>query len=189
MVGYLDTSGLKESLAALDRLARLDANKDLKREFTKLADAAISEAKSGARTRMERRAANTLASSSVSGNSSASSATAAVIRFGAGFEGAFGAEYGGQSGLRRVVSSFGFYTGWNQFKPWQGSGSSAGYFVWPGIRRAVEDNLDVMAEAIARNFSAGYVSPDGPVQGAAASAALFAGLDTQMSSARAARGA
>lgn len=151
MAGYAaEIDGLKETLAGMDRLARLDVQKDLRAEFHRVAEDAISEAHRRAHTKMQKRAAGTLSAFNASGKVSASSATGAALRFGGGFAGSFGAEFGAQRNLRRTVSSFGFYTGWNQFQVWRGSDAGAGYFLWPGIRSAVESNLDVLADAVAR---------------------------------------
>jgi len=141
----LDTAGLKEALAGLDKVARLDAGKELRREFKVLADAAVAAGRGNANSRMQQAAARTL--------TPMASATGAGLRFGAGFGGAFGAEYGGMKGLHRVVHHFGHYTGWNQFQGWKGSGEGAGYFMWPGIREAVKDNLEPLAEAVSNIFS------------------------------------
>lgn len=155
----IDVAGIKESLAALERVERLDAQADLRKEFTAMAESAIANAKGNALDRMQKRAADTLAATGASGKTSASTSTAAVIRFGGGFEGAFGAEYGAEKGLQRVVSHFGYYRGWNQFRLWKGSGSNAGYFLWPGIRTAVDEHRPRLAEAIVRNFGAGSELP------------------------------
>ena len=144
LVVAAETEGIREALAALDRVARLDAQKDLRDEFNKLAGEAVTAARGLASTKMEAKAAGTLAV--------ASTATYAALKFGAGFAGAFGAEYGGQKGQHRVVAHFGGYTGWNQFRGWRGSGAGAGYFMWPGIRQATEHGAPDLAEGVARIF-------------------------------------
>lgn len=53
---------------------------------------------------------------------------------GAAFPYGAGAEFGAGHGIPRHRSS-GAYQGYNQFKPWRGNGESAGYFVYPTIRR------------------------------------------------------
>jgi hypothetical protein len=62
---------------------------------------------------------------------SAGVTSAGVSLGGASFPAAMGAEFGGQG---RPTTQ--------QFKPWRGSGSGAGYFVYPAIR----DNADMIAE-------------------------------------------
>lgn len=141
MSGYLlETVGLKEALAGMERVERLDVQRDLKSVFNDLASTAVTNAKAGASTKMERRAASTLAVASTS--------LGAALKFGKGFEGAFGAEYGADKNKRRVVTHFGYYQGWNQFKSWRGSGSTAGYFMWPGIRAAIESDIGKVAESV-----------------------------------------
>ena len=149
MAGFvaLDTTGLKEALAGLDKVERMTAAKDLRREFQVIADAAVAAGRSNANSRMQQAAARTLVPIATS--------TGAGLRFGAGFGGAFGAEYGGMRNQRRVVSHFGHYTGWNQFKGWKGSDAGAGYFMWPGIREAVKANLEPLADAVSDIFSKG----------------------------------
>jgi hypothetical protein len=169
----VESSGIVETVDALARLERLDAQRDLRVEFHAMAEAAKANALSNADSPMQRRAAGTISTTSASGKASASSSTAAVLRFGGDFPGAFGAEYGGERNLQRTVSHFGFYTGWNQFEPWRGSGDSAGYFVWPGIRTAVDDHRPRLAEAVVLHFDAGS---DLPGPNLAAGAALNASL-------------
>ena len=91
----VETDGLREALAGMDRLSRLDATRDLKAEFQRLAADAIAQAKANASgNKMRAKAASTLAL--------ASTGTYAALRFGAGFEGAFGAEYGAGRNQRRA---------------------------------------------------------------------------------------
>jgi hypothetical protein len=134
----LDTTGLKEALADMERADRLDAQKDLKVEFGKIATEAVRYGKAGASTRLEQRAAGTLRN--------ASTGSAASVGFGRGFPGAMGAEFGASQNTRRRRSS-GDYLGLNQFKVWSGSGLDAGYFVWPGIRQAAEEGAEDLADA------------------------------------------
>lgn len=144
----VETEGLRESLAGMERGARLDATRDLKAEFQRMADAALRQAKANASgSKMRQRAANTLAQGSTG--------TYAALRFGSGFEGAFGAEFGAGRNQRRVVSHFGYFTGWNQFDYWRGSGPSAGYFLWPAIRQAAGENTELLAEAVAAILAGG----------------------------------
>lgn len=147
MPGYaLETDGLKETLAGLDRGARMDVQRDLKAEFNTLAQQVIAAATSRASTPGQAKAAATLAL--------ASTGTAAAVRFGRGFEGAFGHEFGAQRNQRRVVNHFGYFTGWNQFPNWRGSGSGAGYFLWPAIRDVAKDNTELLADSVAAILAA-----------------------------------
>lgn len=60
--------------------------------------------------------------------------TAGVAFGGARYPMAGGAEFGaGRDRMRNRKS--GQYVGYRQFQPWRGSGSSAGYFLYPSIRR------------------------------------------------------
>jgi hypothetical protein len=138
----IETTGIKEALAAMDRVDRLEAQLELKDEFNKVAVEVVNKGRSRASGRMEQAAARTLRT--------ASTATYGAVGFGGGFGGAFGAEFGGYRNQRRVVNHFGYYTGWNQFKPWKGSGSDAGYFLWPTIRQVTADRVDDLAEAVAK---------------------------------------
>lgn len=161
MPGYaLDTAGLKETLAGLERLERLDVGRDLKSAFDALAKEAVVEARSKASNRMERKAADTLAVASTS--------LGAALKFGKGFDGAFGAEYGADRNKRRVVTHFGYFIGWNQFKLWKGSGATAGYFLWPGIRVAVASEVGKIAESVTA-----LVVSDRPAANITAGAALI----------------
>lgn len=142
MPGFaLETEGLRETLAGLDKVARLDVTRDLKVEFNRLAEDAMNRATGKAGTAQRRRAADTLRL--------ASTGTYAALAFGKGFAGAFGAEFGAYQGQRRVVTFFGYFTGWNQFDRWRGSGGDAGYFLWPGIREAAKENVELLAESVA----------------------------------------
>lgn len=140
----LEVTGLKEATAGLDKVARLDINRDLRQTFSELADAVVDAAKGRTRNRMQRAAAATLVQSS--------SAAGAAVKFGAGFAGAFGAEFGAGKNQRRVVNHFGYYTGWNQFDYWTGNGSDAGEFLWPAIRATIAARRDALAEAIAQTL-------------------------------------
>ena len=79
----------------------------------------------------------------------ASSATGAALRFGAGFRGAFGHEYGAHQNTLRQ-SARGSYLGFNQFPSWRGSGETAGYFMWPGIRKAADEGVESLADAVTK---------------------------------------
>jgi len=143
MAGWiaLDTTGLKEALAGMDKLSRLDAGKDLKREFSAIVDDAIAKGRGFARTRLQNRAATTMVQASTS--------TGAALRFGAGFRGSFGAEYGAHQNTPRQGAR-GTFLGFNQFPAWKGSGQDAGYFMWPGIRKASEEGVEQLADAVTK---------------------------------------
>lgn len=89
--------------------------------------------------RMQSKAAATLKASKV--------ATGGAVRFGGGFPAAMGAEFGAaQNQLRNTQR--GTVTGWNQFEAWRGSGSDAGYFLWPTIRDDGPEIVEKFAEGI-----------------------------------------
>lgn len=147
MPGYaLETEGLKETLDGLDKVARMDVTRDLKAEFATLASQVISRAHGKASTPGQRKAADTLAQ--------ASTGTAAAVRFGKGFDGAFGQEFGADRNKRRVVNHFGYFTGWNQFPAWRGSDAGAGYFLWPAIREVAKENTELLADSVAAIIAA-----------------------------------
>lgn len=143
MAGWiaLDTTGLKETIAGLEKGERLDVGKDLKAEFEAIVNDAMARARGNASTRGQRRAAATM--------KQASSAAGAALRFGAGFRGAFGHEYGAHQNVLRNDGS-GSYYGYRQFLPWKGSGQDAGYFMWPGIRKASEEGVEALADAVTK---------------------------------------
>lgn len=143
----LETIGIREALAAMDRVQRLEAQRELKDEFNRVALDVVNTGRSKAGSRLEHAAARTLRT--------ASTATYGAVGFGGGFGGAFGAEFGGMRGQHRVVNHFGHYTGWNQFQPWRGSDSGAGYFLWPAIREVTAEHLDDLGEAVEKIFTKG----------------------------------
>lgn len=138
----IDTTGLRQAIKALDRVERIEAERELKEVFTDIATNVVLRGRQNARSRIQRRAASTL--------SNASTSTYGAVKFGSGFGGAFGAEYGAMRNQHRIVNHFGHYTGWNQFQPWKGSGIEAGYFMWPAIRQVTEEKTADLAEAVGR---------------------------------------
>lgn len=143
MAGWiaLDTTGLKESLAAMEKAERLDVGKQLKSEFETIVNDAIGRARGFASTRALRRAVGTM--------KQASTSTGAALRFGGGFAGAFGHEYGANQNIPRQGAR-GTYLGYNQFPAWKGSGETAGYAMWPGIRKASEEGVETLADAVTK---------------------------------------
>ena len=148
MAGWiaLETDGLKEALAAMSRAERLDASKDLKREFDALVMSAITKGNAKASTRGQRRAART--------SKPDSRATGAVLWFGDGFAGAMGHEFGAKQNTVRQ-SKRGSYLGFNQFLIWKGNDEHAGYFMYPGVREAADEGVADLAEAVARIIEGG----------------------------------
>ena len=101
----------------------------------------VSRAKGRASTPLENRAADTM--------KAARQQRVSLVRLGGNRNPeALGAEFGaGQDVLRNTTR--GVIPGWNQFRPWRGSGSNTGYFLFPTIRddtpqiiRMYEDLID-----------------------------------------------
>jgi hypothetical protein len=62
---------------------------------------------------------------------------------------ALGAEFGsGRNKLRMLPNEGGDRLGWNQFKPWRGSGQGAGYFLYPAIRDTTPEIVDMYGDAV-----------------------------------------
>lgn len=143
MAGWvaLDTTGLKEALAGMEKAERLDVGRQLKAEFEAITVDAIGRARGFASTRALRRAVGTM--------KQASTSTGAALRFGGGFAGAFGNEYGAYQNIPRQGAR-GTYLGYNQFPSWKGSGETAGYAMWPGIRKAADEGVEALADAVTK---------------------------------------
>ncbi len=62
---------------------------------------------------------------------------------------AFGAEFGSAQNRPRSLPNEGTTRlGWNQFRPWSGSGSTAGYFLYPAIRQDMPEIVDMYGDAV-----------------------------------------
>lgn len=113
------------------------------------AEQVIAGAKQRASTKTERKAARSL--------KAANQQRYAIVRLGgARYPFAEGAEFGAKQDKRRSAVRGGTaYTlaGWNQFRPWRGSGSDAGYFLWPEIRATAPERaaryLEVLENELA----------------------------------------
>lgn len=126
MPDRIEVEGLNELRRTLKALGDSEGAKEIKAAGKKVAaEIVIPAAKGNASTKLEQRAADTLKAAAVS--------TGGGLRFGGGFAAAFGAEFGAAQGQLRNTRR-GTWRGWNQFKPWRGSGLDAGYFLWPAIR-------------------------------------------------------
>jgi hypothetical protein len=133
--------GLREAQAALKDLGRPEVLRSASEAAAKLI---VTAAQGRARTRLERRAAKTLV---------ALRGARPAVRLGGGFAGALGAEFGAVHNSPRRVNHFGNYHGWNQFEGWKGSGSDAGYFLWPAIRSEMPAILELYADELERQFN------------------------------------
>lgn len=115
--------GLDELRAELRRIGSVEDSKEFKNAGYRVgAELVIPEAQAAASTPLMARAAATMAAARV--------ATGGAIRFGGGFAGAMGAEFGANQNQLRNTSR-GPMLGWNQFMPHLGQ---VGYFFWPTIR-------------------------------------------------------
>lgn len=131
--GLVNVEGLRELSRSLDELGP-----DLKREVrqaNKEAATFVAD-KAGSRARS---LGSTAAHAAPSIKASAGYTSAGVGFGGAAHPEAPGAEFGGQ---RRPTTQ--------QFEPWRGNGSRAGYFVYPTIREETEKILEPYEEALDR---------------------------------------
>jgi hypothetical protein len=120
--GVLAVDGLDELRRELRKLDNAGLTEELKDANKAVADLVVQRAKAKASTRMERRAAESLRSSRQAARAQVVGGSAKVPFFG-------GAEFGS---LR-----------FNQFRPWTGSNSQSGYFLYPAIRESTDDIVDM----------------------------------------------
>ena len=135
--------GLAEVSKALRAVGDKDTLGQLKDANRVVSEMVVTAAQGRASTRMEKRAAATLESART---------LRAGVKFGAGFAGAFGAEFGAGRNQPRRVNHFGNYTGWNQFGAWTGNGAGAGNFLWPAIREEGPAIVEAYAEELRKLF-------------------------------------
>lgn len=140
----IEFEGLKETRAALKKLGDPVKTRAFKAAGYEIArDVVIPAARANASNRMERRAASTLKALKVT--------TGGAVRLGEGFPGALGAEFGAYRNQLRAGNPGGRpaqVRGWQQFKPWRGSDSGAGYFMWPAIREQTDEIVNRYGEMI-----------------------------------------
>lgn len=125
--------GLKELSAGFREIKDREALKTIKQANVAAAEVVIADATSRASTPLEQRAAATLAATKA--------VNYAAVKFGAGFAGAAGAEFGAKQDVPRRRRS-GVVRGWNQFKEWRGNDDGAGYFLYPAVRANTEQIAD-----------------------------------------------
>lgn len=137
-----------QGLRQIRRRLELLADPDKTAEFSEAGRAvaqlivAKAQARAGGMGPREARAAATLEPASFA-------AGAGVLCGGA--PGAFGSEFGADRNQRRAGRPGGEPAGvhgWNQFRPWKGSGPGAGYFLWPTIRSETDEVLDIYGQAL-----------------------------------------
>ncbi len=142
MADEVRIDGLKEARDALKRMADPEKTRAYKAATADIAESiVIPKARANADTRMQRRAAATL--------QAVKTDVAAAVRLGKGFAGSFGAEFGADRNQRRMGRPGGKVApvqGWNQFQPWRGSDTGAGYFLWPAIREQTPKIINRYAE-------------------------------------------
>lgn len=139
--------GFDEFKRAAKKIADPEKTREYKVASEAVAALVIDAAQAKVSTRMERRAAATLVPVKTSGGG--------AVRLGGGFEGAFGAEFGAdrnQTRQGRPHGTPGRVRGWNQFKAWRGSGTGAGYFLYPSIRENDEEIVNQYDEMFRRLF-------------------------------------
>lgn len=138
-------SQLRRDFKAMERPDLLDILKDTNRKVGLLV---IAAADAEASTPLEKRSALTL---------EASKSQKAAVRYGRGFEGAFGGEFGAIRNIPRQGPSGRWYHGYNQFQSWRGNDSKAGYFLWPAIRREMPIIIEAYVEELQRRFGSSNV--------------------------------
>lgn len=126
-VGVVAVEGLDELRRELKKLDDAGLTDQLKDANKAVADLVVQRAQAKASTRMERRAAGSLRSARQAARAVVKGGSASVPFFG-------GAEFGS---LR--------YT---QFRPWTGSNSQSGYFLYPAIRESTDDIVELYGDEV-----------------------------------------
>lgn len=114
--------GLKELRKAVKELGDVDATREYKAAgYNAMANVLVPAAVGRASDAMHARALQTLRPVKV--------ATGGAVRFGKGFAGAMGAEFGAMHDQRRANVNGSPGLGWNQFPPWQRGGRA----IYPAV--------------------------------------------------------
>lgn len=145
-------TGLKEAVRALKKCGDAEKLGLLKETFHQAAKLVVREAQGTAVfvSPMASRAASRLKASKVQ------NAAQVIFSERKGYE--FGAEFGAGRNLPRSGHRGGTYytyAGLNQFKPWLGNGTGAGYFLWPSIRAESEHIAEMVGDEMERIFEKG----------------------------------
>lgn len=74
---------------------------------------------------------------------------------------ALGAEFGAYPNQPRRTRSGRIITGWNQFESWRGAKKTAGYFLWPTIRKNSDEILRTYREQLDKTLRIYF--PDGRI--------------------------
>jgi hypothetical protein len=141
--GHVTVRGLKDLQRELRRL-----DKDLPRE---LGDANQDVARYVVRRATDRaRRLGAMQAKAAESLTAARQQRIAAVRFGgARHPEAMGAEFGADRNVPRSTSR-GVVQGWNQFRPWRGSDTRAGYFLFPTIRDDTPQIIELYGELIDR---------------------------------------
>ncbi len=139
----------RRELRKLDDAGLLD---DLKDVNYSVAELVVEEAQRNASTRLQRLASESLSPSRQAARAQVTGGGANAPYFG-------GAEFGSQRGQRRTGPSGRRFLGHNQFDPWRGNGSSAGYFLYPAIRDNTERIIELYGDEMDRITKKAF--PDG----------------------------
>ncbi len=132
---------LRRELRRLDDAGLVDRLKDANYRVSEIV-VRRAQQRAAALGRMQQAAADTLRP--------ARQAARAVVTLGrASVPFALGAEFGAGRNTRTPGRNRG-RLGLNQFQPWRGNRSGAGYFLWPGIRDSADEIRDAYLEELDR---------------------------------------
>lgn len=143
--------GLSEFRREIKKLDEAGLIDELKNVNFDVAQLVVRAAQNEASSRMEQSAAQSL-------KPSRQAARAQVTGGGAKFPFFGGAEFGADRNQPRGTLGGRRMTGWNQFKPWRGNGSGAGYFLYPAIRSKTDEIVDKYGDALMK--IAAHAFPD-----------------------------
>jgi len=138
----VEVEGLKPFVKELKALGDADLSAEFKDANVAVADLIVERARvrAAGEGRQAKAAARTL-------RAVKSKVRAEVVMGGTKAPWVFGSEFGAQQDKpRRRIS--GTYRGFNQFKPWRGSGENAGFFLYPAIRASTDDVVDLYGERL-----------------------------------------
>ena len=143
----IEIRGLKDLIRELRNIDE-KLPKELGNVNYDVANYVIDRARGRTSTPLEARAARTM--------KAARQQRVSLIRLGGNsYPEALGAEFGAGQGVLRNTTR-GVMEGWNQFRPWRGSGTGAGYFLVPTIRddtpQIIDMYLDLLDQLTARAF-------------------------------------
>lgn len=152
MPDNIKITGLKELRKELRKLDETGLVQELKDVNYDVAQRVVDKARSQAagQGRMQAAAAATLKPGKQAARAVVTGGGAKAPFFG-------GAEFGSQHDQPRTTAR-GSVTGWNQFEPWKGNGSNAGYFLYEAIRDLTAEIVDLYGDALEK--IAGRAFPD-----------------------------